>query len=176
LRRRSRSLRQGRRGGQPESDEQGHHFDGDAEIAFEPLGGAVLLVELVVVVFAWQRAPEALRLAAAPRPEIATVSNADALGRVLYTQYVFLFQASGMILLVAMIGAIVLTLRTRPGLRRQSIAAQLARRSADTLVLARVASGAPMARVAPLPAPEPALAGEDVPGGHGHGGHGGGQH
>ena len=146
---------------------------------YAPIGalvGAVLLVELVVVVFAWQRAPEALRLAAAPRPEIATVSNADALGRVLYTQYVFLFQASGMILLVAMIGAIVLTLRTRPGLRRQSIAAQLTRRSADTLVLARVASGAPMARVAPLPAPEPALAGEDVPGGHGHGGHGGGQH
>jgi NADH-quinone oxidoreductase subunit J len=142
---------------------------------YAPIGalvGIVLLVELVVVVTAWHAAPEAMRLTVAPRPEPSAVTNADALGQVLYTQYVFLFQASGMVLLVAMIGAIVLTLRTRPGLRRQSIAAQLARTRADTLVMTHVAVGSAMTRVAPLPAPEPEPVHGDAHGGHhGHGGH-----
>ena len=136
---------------------------------YAPIGaliGLMLLVELVVVLAAWNIAPEAMRLAAAPRPDAAGVTNAEALGRVLYTQYVFLFQASGMVLLVAMIGAIVLTLRERPGLRRQNISAQLARKRADTLVIAQVAPGAAMARIEkPAPRPEPVH--EDAHGHHG---------
>ena len=136
---------------------------------YAPIGaliGLMLLVELVVVLAAWNIAPEAMRLAAAPRPDAAGVTNAEALGRVLYTQYVFLFQASGMVLLVAMIGAIVLTLRERPGLRRQNISAQLARKRADTLVIAQVAPGAAMARIE-KPAPKPEPVHEDAHGHHG---------
>ena len=61
----------------------------------------------------------------------ADVTNAEAIGRVLYTDYVYFFQAAGMVLLVAMIGAIVLTLRHKPGVRRQVIADQVARTPAD---------------------------------------------
>jgi NADH-quinone oxidoreductase subunit J len=117
---------------------------------YAPIGaaiGTVLLVQLILVGTAWSIAPEALRLSAAPRPDPAAVTNARALGRVLYTQYVFLFQASGMVLLVAMIGAIVLTLRERPGTRKQNVAAQLARRAEETLVMAKVAPGAALTRV-----------------------------
>ena len=90
--------------------------------------------------------------------------------------FTFNIAVSVMVLLVAMIGAIVLTLRTRPGLRRQSIAAQLARTRADTLVMTHVAVGSAMTRVAPLPAPEPEPAHADAHGDahgghHGHGGH-----
>ena len=67
--------------------------------------------------------------ARAPTPAPAEVTNTEALGRVLYTDYVYLFQAAGMVLLVAMIGAIVLTLRHRAGVRRQDIAEQVARRA-----------------------------------------------
>ena len=74
-----------------------------------------------------------------PPPE--QVSNIRAIGQVLYTKYIFLFQAAGMILLVAMIGAIVLTLRQRPGVRRQSIEAQVTRRRVDSVELKKVASG-----------------------------------
>src|SRR5205085_348980 len=58
---------------------------------------------------------------------VTGLSNAEAIGRVLYTQYIYFFQAAGMVLLVAMIGAIVLTLRHKPGVRRQVIADQVAR-------------------------------------------------
>jgi NADH-quinone oxidoreductase subunit J len=137
---------------------------------YAPVGaliGLMLLVELVVVLTAWSIAPEVTRLAAAPTPDPGGVTNAEALGRVLYTQYILLFQASGMVLLVAMIGAIVLTLRERPGLRRQNIAAQLARRREDTLVMARLAPGAAMARIdKPQAPPEPAHA--EAPHGGGH--------
>jgi NADH-quinone oxidoreductase subunit J len=69
------------------------------------------------------------------------VANTEALGRILYTDYVYLFQAAGLILLVAMIGAIVLTLRQRAGVRRQSIVAQVGRRRADTLEVKDVPTG-----------------------------------
>jgi NADH-quinone oxidoreductase subunit J len=136
---------------------------------YAPIGalvGAMLLIELVVVLTAWSIAPEATRLAAAPKPDVASVNNAEALGRVLYTQYIFLFQASGMVLLVAMIGAIVLTLRERPGLRRQNIADQLARRREDTLVMAKVVPGAAMTRIEKAPPPEPVHADSHSGGGH----------
>jgi NADH-quinone oxidoreductase subunit J len=69
------------------------------------------------------------------------VSNTEAIGRVLYTDYVYFFQAAGLILLVAMIGAIVLTLRHRPGVKRQSIAAQTARTPESGLVVVQVKTG-----------------------------------
>ena len=99
-------------------------------LQYLPIGGLiglVLLVELLLVFGAWVAAPEALATAQRPIPPVGQVTNTHALGAVLYTDYVYLFQAAGLILLVAMIGAIVLTLRQREGVRRQSIAAQVAR-------------------------------------------------
>jgi NADH-quinone oxidoreductase subunit J len=92
-----------------------------------PIGGLIgliLLAELVMVIGGWALAPEAARTRVLATPSDAT--NTEALGRILYTHYVYLFQAAGMVLLVAMIGAIVLTLRQREGVRRQSIARQIA--------------------------------------------------
>ncbi|MCC7428281.1 MAG: NADH-quinone oxidoreductase subunit J [Alphaproteobacteria bacterium] len=109
-----------------------------------PIGGLVglvLLVELMLVLGAWVVAPEAAALRQAPTPDAAAMSNTEALGRLLYTRYAYLFQASGMVLLVAMIGAIVLTLRDRPGTRRQSVAVQVARRAEETLEMRKVALG-----------------------------------
>jgi NADH-quinone oxidoreductase subunit J len=69
------------------------------------------------------------------------VTNAEAIGRVLYTDYVYFFQAAGMVLLVAMIGAIVLTLRHRKGVRKQSIADQVARTPASGMRIVQINSG-----------------------------------
>ena len=71
-------------------------------------------------------------------PHVATVDNTRAIGRVLYTQYFYLFQVAGLVLLVAMIGAIVLTLRTRPGVRRQRISEQLYRPKGDAVTVVKV--------------------------------------
>ena len=71
-------------------------------------------------------------------PHVATVDNTRAIGRVLYTQYFYLFQVAGLVLLVAMIGAIVLTLRSRPGVRRQRIADQLYRSKEDAIAVVKV--------------------------------------
>ena len=76
------------------------------------------------------------------RPRPRSVSNTAALGRLLYTDYVFLFQAAGLLLLVAMIGAIVLTLRDRKTSRHQSIRVQTERTVAETLELVTVSLGA----------------------------------
>jgi NADH-quinone oxidoreductase subunit J len=96
-------------------------------LTYMPIGaviGVVLLAELVVVLGGWYFAPTATALPVAP---IAANSNTAALGYILYTRYVLFFQAAGFILLVAMIGAIVLTLRHKVGVKRQSVAAQVAR-------------------------------------------------
>jgi NADH-quinone oxidoreductase subunit J len=101
-----------------------------------PIGatiGAILLIELALVLGGWSLAPQAGGLRAAPMDP--NVTNTVQLGRILYTDHILLFQASGLVLLVAMIGAIVLTLRDRPLARRQSIAEQVARTPADTLDL-----------------------------------------
>ena len=71
----------------------------------------------------------------------ANTTNTEAIGLLLYTKYIYFFQASGLILLVAMIGAIVLTLRQREGVKRQSIAAQVARGPATALDIIKVPSG-----------------------------------
>ena len=101
--------------------------------------GFVLLIELLAVFSGWIIAPQAAKLAAVPVP--AGVGNTEALGNVLYTDYFYLFEAAGLVLLVAMIGAIVLTLRERVGVRRQSIARQVARRPADSIEIRKVPKG-----------------------------------
>jgi NADH-quinone oxidoreductase subunit J len=70
-----------------------------------------------------------------PIPDPKEVSNVDAIGQVLYTDYIYPFQMAGIILLVAMIGAIVLTLRQRTGVRKQVIAHQIARKREDSIVM-----------------------------------------
>jgi len=116
-----------------------------------PIGaliGLILLAELLLVFGSWVIAPGVAGLKAAPLPvNAAALTNTRALGDVLYTRYIFAFQTAGMILLVAMIGAIVLTLRARVGVRRQRIAAQLARtrREAVAVVKVPLGGGAPQA-------------------------------
>jgi NADH-quinone oxidoreductase subunit J len=106
-------------------------------LQYLPIGGLVgfiLLIELFLIAAAWVISPDAAHVAAAPVPAfIDHVTNTRALGRVLYTQYMYLFQASGLILLVAMIGAIVLTLRHRPDIKRQVIWKQVGRSRAEAV-------------------------------------------
>jgi NADH-quinone oxidoreductase subunit J len=101
----------------------------------------VLLVELLVVVGGWAFAPEAASGGAAPMPAPDAVTNTHALGALIYTRYVYLFQAAGMVLLVAMIGAIVLTHRRREGVHKQKIAEQVGRRPEDTIEVRKVSTG-----------------------------------
>jgi len=112
-------------------------------LQYLPIGalvGIILLVELLLVFAGWTVSPGAAGLAQVAVAPAGTVSNTHALGAVLYTRYLYLFQTAGMILLVAMVGAIVLTLRERVGVRRQSIAAQLARRGADSIEIKKIPS------------------------------------
>ena len=104
--------------------------------------GLILFAELVLVFGSWAIAPQVASVAAAPTPAVSSITNTRALGDLLYTRYFFAFQAAGMILLVAMIGAIVLTLRHRVGVRRQVIAEQLARQRAETIAVVKVPVGA----------------------------------
>jgi NADH-quinone oxidoreductase subunit J len=91
------------------------------------LVGIVLLAELLLVVGAWVIGPNVSQAIATPTPPQTSVSNTAALGLVIYTRYVYFFQAAGLVLLVAMIGAIVLTLQHKAKVKRQSIAVQVAR-------------------------------------------------
>ena len=113
-------------------------------LKYLPVGGFVgiiLLIELILVVGSWAIAPGATGQAMAPAPPLTEVTNTEALGRILYTQYVYFFEAAGMILLVAMIGAIVLTLRHKEGVKRQSIAEQVGRRPDAAIEIKQVESG-----------------------------------
>ena len=109
-----------------------------------PIGaliGIILWVELVFIFGSWAISPDAAGVAFAPTPPIDSVTNTRALGRLIYTDYVYLFQASGLVLLVAMIGAITLTLRKRPGVRRQRIAEQVARPRDAVIEVRKVPTG-----------------------------------
>jgi NADH-quinone oxidoreductase subunit J len=111
-------------------------------LAYLPIGlmiGAVLLAELVILGSAWVVAPTANTVAVNPTP--AGVTNTEALGRLLYTNYVLVFQGAGMVLLVAMIGAIVLTLRQRAGVKRQRASVQTGRRREQAVELRKVRPG-----------------------------------
>ncbi|HEY1745998.1 MAG TPA: NADH-quinone oxidoreductase subunit J [Xanthobacteraceae bacterium] len=103
--------------------------------------GGIVLAELVFVVVAKVIQPGVAKAITAPIPPASTVSNTEALGLVLYTRYVYYFEAAGIILLVAMIGAIVLTLYHKPNVRRQVIADQVARRRATAVEVVKVKSG-----------------------------------
>jgi NADH-quinone oxidoreductase subunit J len=110
-------------------------------LKYAPIGaaiGIILLAELVLVGGAWIFSPEAPQALGVPIPDPGKVTNTHALGRILYTDYIFVFQAAGLILLVAMIGAIVLTLRERVGVRKQVIAVQLARRREQAVQVVKV--------------------------------------
>jgi NADH-quinone oxidoreductase subunit J len=110
-----------------------------------PIGalvGFVLLAELVLIFGHWVIAPGVAELRAAPLPpDAVALTNTRALGDLLYTRYIFAFQAAGVILLVAMIGSIVLTLRHREGVRRQSISDQLGRSRAEAVSVVKVPLG-----------------------------------
>jgi NADH-quinone oxidoreductase subunit J len=110
-------------------------------LQYLPVGGLiglVVLVEVAFVVGAWTIGPVPIANVTTPMPP--GVTNTMALGRVLYTQYVYLFQAAGLILLTAMIGAIVLTLRHKAGVKRQNVAIQNARTPAEAVEVRKVAS------------------------------------
>jgi NADH-quinone oxidoreductase subunit J len=135
---------------------------------YAPVGaavGVVLFGELATVLFGWQIAPgaSALRLSATP----GDVENTRALGDVLYTDYILLFQLSGLILLVAMIGAIVLTHRQRAGTKRQNITRQQERQVSETLEVVSVRSGAGIAELGVYRRkPEPVAAEAHAPHAH----------
>ncbi len=110
---------------------------------YMPLGlmlAGVVLAELVIAVTAWQVGSGAEAMIAAPMPETG-ISNTEALGAVLYTKYIYVFQAAGMILLTAMIGAIVLTHRQRKGVRKQNIGKQVRTRIEDSYEVVDVPVG-----------------------------------
>jgi len=101
--------------------------------------GIVLLLELVGSTAMWKFAPAASTSLAHPTP--GALSNTEAIGRILYTDYVYYFQIAGLVLLVAMIGAIVLTLRHRPGVRRQNIGKQNARTMDEAMTIVDIKPG-----------------------------------
>ena len=103
--------------------------------------GLVLLVELATLFGGWAFAPDVEALVRAPAPAIDQVSNTEAIGRLLYTNYAYLFQASGLVLLVAMVGSILLTHRRREGVRKQVIADQVARTAKDSVEIRKVSIG-----------------------------------
>jgi NADH-quinone oxidoreductase subunit J len=111
-------------------------------LQYLPIGvlvGVVFLAELLLVVGGWVIGPNLPQAIAAPIP--TDITNTEALGRVLYTQYVYYFQAAGLVLLVAMIGAIVLTLRHKPNVKRQNISDQVARTREAAIEVVKVQSG-----------------------------------
>ncbi len=107
-----------------------------------PVGGTIgliVLVELALVVGTWAISSDALTAAGAPSR--GNVTNTEALGQILYTKYVYFFEAAGLVLLVAMIGAIVLTLRHKQGVKRQDISVQVARNPATAMEVVKVKPG-----------------------------------
>ncbi len=111
-------------------------------LQYLPIGlllGGIFLAELLLVVGAWVIGPGVPQAITAPIP--AGITNTEAIGLVLYTRYVFFFQISGMILLVAMIGAIVLTLRHKERVKRQDISIQNARTPEMSMQVVKVRQG-----------------------------------
>jgi NADH-quinone oxidoreductase subunit J len=111
-------------------------------LQYLPVGalvGVAFLAEILLVVGAWSIGPGIPRVIASPIPE--AVTNTEAIGLVLYTKYLYYFQAAGVVLLVAMIGAIVLTLRHKEGVKRQNIAEQVGRTPATSIEIRQVRPG-----------------------------------
>jgi len=113
-------------------------------LQYLPVGalvGVVFLVELVLVVGTWVSGPGVAGAIRAPIPPLREATNTEAIGRVLYTTYVHFFELAGIVLLVAMIGAIVLTLRHKEGVKRQDIGRQIARTRAASIEIRKVRPG-----------------------------------
>jgi NADH-quinone oxidoreductase subunit J len=113
-------------------------------LQYLPVGlliGGIFLAELLFVAGAWVIGPGIPQAIASPIPPIDKIPNTEAIGLVLYTRYVYFFEAAGLILLVAMIGAIVLTLRHKVRVRRQDIASQVARAQAMSIEIRQVRPG-----------------------------------
>src|SRR5258705_4621492 len=108
-------------------------------LPFGALIGLILVAELVMAGSVWVAKPAVKAALAHATP--AGVTNTAALGRILYTDYVYYFQIAGLVLLGAMIGAIVLTLRSRPGVRRQGISVQNARTAAMAVEMVEIKPG-----------------------------------
>ena len=111
-------------------------------LQYLPVGfvvGGIFVAELLAVVGVWVISPNLPQAISAPIPP--SITNTEALGRVLYTQYVYYFQAAGVVLLVAMVGAIVLTLRHKPNVKRQSISDQVARTRETAIEVVKVQPG-----------------------------------
>jgi NADH-quinone oxidoreductase subunit J len=111
-------------------------------LQYAPVGvviGVILLLELLLVAGSFVIAPDVASSAVVPIEE--GVANTRALGQVIYTRYVYLFQGAGAVLLVAMIGAIVLTLRHKPGVKRQDVFKQTGRKRHEAVEVVSVKSG-----------------------------------
>lgn len=113
-------------------------------LSYAPFGmavGLILFTELALVLGVWTFSPEAAGALAAPAPALSVATNTEALGQLLYTRYIYYFEAAGLVLLVAMIGAIVLTLRHKEGVKRQNISDQVARGPATAIEVRKVKPG-----------------------------------
>ncbi len=111
---------------------------------YMPVGaviGLVLLAELAVVIGGYFMEPGFGAAGVVAGPSVGGITNTEAIGRLLYTDYVYIFQAAGLVLLVAMVGAIVLTARRREGVKRQRVADQTARRPEDSVEVVEVPTG-----------------------------------
>ncbi|WP_412058204.1 NADH-quinone oxidoreductase subunit J [Bartonella sp. DGB2] len=113
-------------------------------LKYAPIGaliGFIVALELIFVYISMHFSPNLAANITQPMPDLATRTNTEALGDLLYTDYAFYFQMAGLVLLVAMIGAIILTLHHRPGVKRQSIAAQVARSPKNAIEIKKVETG-----------------------------------
>tara|TARA_B100000749_G_C18337371_1_gene427567 strand:+ start:166 stop:660 length:495 start_codon:yes stop_codon:yes gene_type:complete len=122
------------------SQQKNEWLSGEKNSNHIPIGlliGGVIFFELIIVVGGWKYKPELLKTFSSIGIDLST-TNTHEIGKVLYTDYIHLFQLSGMILLVAMIGAIVLTFRKREGIRRQSYFKQISREREDGVELVDV--------------------------------------
>ena len=109
-----------------------------------PIGGllgVIFLIEMVLFLGTYYAVPDALHAAGGAKAAVSSLSNTEQLGRVLYTDYIFYFQTAGLVLLVAMIGAIILTLHHKPGVKRQDIGAQVARSKETAMEIKSVRPG-----------------------------------
>jgi len=113
-------------------------------LQYLPIGaliGVILAIELIFIVGTWTFGGDTTLVAATAQPMVIEGGNTEAIGRVLYTDYVYAFQAAGIILLVAMIGAIVLTHRSRPGVKKQNITEQVHRSRTEAVELRDIPPG-----------------------------------
>ncbi|WP_119307539.1 NADH-quinone oxidoreductase subunit J [Cohaesibacter haloalkalitolerans] len=113
-------------------------------LQYMPIGlvvGVVLLAELLVAFGGWAVSPDLAANLGEPMPDIAQVSNIEAIGSLLYTKYIFYFQTAALILFVAMVGAIVLTLHHRTDVKRQKIERQVARTVENSIEIVEVETG-----------------------------------